>query len=87
MLVVLVLDKSTNSVVCATKIPLRFEFEIGYQACFWTSYVAMVSKLVFHLAKQDSSRVYVWLCDEAIAVSLTFLLHDRKADIQSLTSI
>jgi hypothetical protein len=76
MLVVLILDISPYSVVRPTKISFRFELKISNQAGLRTPNVAMISKLVFHLAEEDASRIHVGLCHKAVQVSIRNLQAD-----------
>lgn len=72
------LDMASNSVVCSGHPALDLEVNFGFQAQLGAADVGVVTKLVLHLAKQDTSCIHVGLCDEVslVAVQQT---HDCNA--------
>jgi len=61
-----VFDVAANRIVCATHPALDLEFDVRFETSLWTSDDCVVSKLILHLAEEDTSSVHVWLCDEAV---------------------
>lgn len=59
-----VLDMAANCVVGAAHPSLDLEVDACLQTSLGTANNGMVTKLVLHLSKEDTSSVHVWLCDE-----------------------
>lgn len=68
---------ASNSVVCSCHPALDLEIDLGFQAQFGTADIGVVTKLVLHLAEQDTSCIHVGLCDEVLLVAVQEA-HDRN---------
>jgi hypothetical protein len=72
-----VLDMASNSVVCSSHPALDLEVNLSLQPQLRAADVGVVTKLVLHLAEQDTSGVHVGLCDE---VSLVAVCHTHDCN-------
>lgn len=62
---------SANGVVGTANPALRLKLYIGHKVEFGASHITVVSQLIFHLAKQDSSCVHVGLSDDTKAHTMS----------------
>lgn len=72
-----VLDMASNSIVCSSHPALDLEVNLSLQTQLRTTDVSVVTKLVLHLAEQDTSGIHVGLCDE---VSLVAVQHTHDCN-------
>jgi hypothetical protein len=68
---------ASNSIICSSHPALDLEVNLGFQTQLRTTDVSVVTKLVLHLAEQDTSGIHVGLCDE---VSLVAVRHAHDCD-------
>lgn len=59
-----ILDVTANSVVSSANPALDLELDVGLKSTFRAANEGMVTKLVLHLAKENTSSVHVRLGDE-----------------------
>lgn len=67
------LNYSSNGIVSATNPALRFEIDVSDQIELRASNKAVVSKLVFHFTKQNTTGIHVWLSQNATKLSVLVL--------------
>jgi hypothetical protein len=65
-----VLDMASNSIVCSSHPALDLEVNLSFQTQLRTADVSVVTKLILHLAEQDTSGIHVGLCDEISLVAV-----------------
>ena len=73
-----VLDMASDGVVCSSHPTLDLEVNLSFQTQLRAADVGVVTKLVLHLAKQDTSGVHVGLCDKVSLVAVQ-KAHDCNA--------
>lgn len=57
----LILDGSAYGIIGTGKIALGLEFDIGHEVVLRASNVAVVAKLILHLAEQNTARIHIRL--------------------------
>lgn len=73
-----VLDMASDRVVCSSHPALDLEVNLSFQTQLRTADVGVVTKLILHLAEQDTSGIHVGLCDKVSLVAVQ-KAHDCNA--------